>query len=112
MSRWSDCRTERTDPPRTDFAAHAAALGCAVFTVNGGTDELTAAYRKARAAATNRPAVVVVHTDPTAWTESGAWWEVGVPETSAARADLDRAKVGQLRYLTPSTSHASATARR
>jgi 3D-(3,5/4)-trihydroxycyclohexane-1,2-dione acylhydrolase (decyclizing) len=98
-NQYADCRTERTDPPRTDFAAHAAALGCAVFTVHGGIDELTAAYRKARTAATDRPAVVVVRTDPTAWTESGAWWEVGVPETSTARADRDRAKATQLRYL-------------
>jgi 3D-(3,5/4)-trihydroxycyclohexane-1,2-dione acylhydrolase (decyclizing) len=98
-NQYPDCRTERTDPPRTDFAAHAAALGCAVFTVHGGIDELTAAYRKARAAATDRPAIVVVRTDPTAWTDSGAWWEVGVPETLAARADRDRAKTTQLRYL-------------
>jgi 3D-(3,5/4)-trihydroxycyclohexane-1,2-dione acylhydrolase (decyclizing) len=91
-NQYADCRTERADPPRTDFAAHAAALGCAVFTVNGGIDELTAAYRKARTAATDRPAVVVVRTDPTAWTESGAWWEVGV-------ADQQPEKARQVRYL-------------
>jgi 3D-(3,5/4)-trihydroxycyclohexane-1,2-dione acylhydrolase (decyclizing) len=41
----------------------------------------------------------VVRTDPTAWTDSGAWWEVGVPETLAGRVDRDRAKTTQLRYL-------------
>ncbi len=94
-NQYADCRTERADPPRADFAAHAAALGCAVFTVNGGIDELAAAYRKARAAATNRPSVVVVRTDPKAWTDSGAWWEVGVPDTPAHH----EAKARQIRYL-------------
>ena len=96
---YADCRTLRTDPPRTDFAAHAAALGCAVFTVNGGIDDFAAAYRDARAAATDRPAVVVVRTDPAAWTESGAWWEVGVPETLAGHQDHVSGKAGQVRYL-------------
>ena len=41
--------------------------------------------------------------DPHAWTEGGAWWEVGVPEVSdrpsirAARAALDEAKADQRR---------------
>lgn len=96
---YADCRTERSGPPRTDFAAHAAALGCAVFTVNGGIDDFAAAYRRARTAATDRPAVVVVRTDPAAWTESGAWWEVGVPETLAGHQDHVSGKAGQVRYL-------------
>jgi 3D-(3,5/4)-trihydroxycyclohexane-1,2-dione acylhydrolase (decyclizing) len=99
-NQYADCRTERDDPPRTDFAAHAAALGCAVFDVGeGGIDELTTACRKARTAATDRPAVVVVRTDPAAWTESGAWWEVGVPEALTGRAEYDRYKSRQVRYL-------------
>ncbi len=101
----ADSRTERPSPPRVDFAAHAAALGCAVFTVDGGVAELADAYRHARAAATDRPAIVVVRTDAAAWTESGAWWEIGVPETSdrdapaAARSDHEQAKAAQVRYL-------------
>jgi 3D-(3,5/4)-trihydroxycyclohexane-1,2-dione acylhydrolase (decyclizing) len=39
--------------------------------------------------------VVVVRTDPEAWTESGAWWEVGVPYTAEHR----QAKARQIRYL-------------
>ncbi len=93
---YADCRSDRNDPPRTDFAAHAAALGCAVFTVTGGADELATAYRKARTAATDRPAVVVVRTDPSAWTESGAWWQIGVPETLPGHA-LPNPE--QVRYL-------------
>jgi 3D-(3,5/4)-trihydroxycyclohexane-1,2-dione acylhydrolase (decyclizing) len=102
---FGDCRSTRDTPPRVDFAAHATALGCAVFTVDGGVTELAAEYRRARASAVDRPAVVVVRTSPTAWTESGAWWEVGVPEVSdlgdvgAARDGWARHKATQLRYL-------------
>ncbi|MEJ7720081.1 MAG: hypothetical protein WKF58_06365 [Ilumatobacteraceae bacterium] len=45
--------------------------------------------------------MIVIATDPHAWTEGGAWWEVGVPETSdrasirAARLALDAAKAHQ-----------------
>lgn len=102
---FADCRSTRDTPPRPDFAAHARALGCAVFTVDGGVAELADAYGKARAAAVDRPAVVVVRTSATAWTESGAWWEVGVPEVSdlgdvvAAREEWEQHKATQLRYL-------------
>jgi 3D-(3,5/4)-trihydroxycyclohexane-1,2-dione acylhydrolase (decyclizing) len=50
-------------------------------------------------------AVVVIRTHPSAWTDAGAWWEVGVPEYSAypavndAREALSKAKSGQVRYL-------------
>jgi 3D-(3,5/4)-trihydroxycyclohexane-1,2-dione acylhydrolase (decyclizing) len=78
-----------------------------VYTVdnNGGVAELAAAYGEAKTAAADRPAVVVVRTNPAAWTESGAWWEVGVPEVAdreevrTARADIQREKHNQVRYL-------------
>jgi 3D-(3,5/4)-trihydroxycyclohexane-1,2-dione acylhydrolase (decyclizing) len=95
---YENCRTTRADPPRPDLAAHAAALGCTVFTATTGA-ELATAYRKAKAAATNHPAVVVVATSPTTWTESGAWWEVGVPETLPGSQDKDQEKQNQVRYL-------------
>jgi 3D-(3,5/4)-trihydroxycyclohexane-1,2-dione acylhydrolase (decyclizing) len=101
---YADCRSDRATPPRVDFAAHAAALGCAVYTVDDRTG-LADAYRAARTAATDRPAVVVVRTDPAAWTEAGAWWEVGLPETSErqeiqfARDEHEQAKSQQVRYL-------------
>ncbi|WNV91166.1 3D-(3,5/4)-trihydroxycyclohexane-1,2-dione acylhydrolase (decyclizing) [Umezawaea sp. Da 62-37] len=103
---YTDVRTTHTAPPRTDFAAHAASMGCAVFP----TDDLAGladAYRKAREAATgeHRPAVVVIRTHPSSWTEAGAWWEVAVPET-AHRTEITDAhdqmlndKTRQLRYL-------------
>lgn len=84
----------------------AAALGCAVIAVDG-LDELAAAYRKAREAARaqRRPAVVVVRTHPSSWTEAGAWWEVGIPDSShrvdvaAARQRAAKEKTRQLRHI-------------
>ena len=83
---------------KVDFAAHAAALGCRAVTVRT-IEELSEAFAAARA--DDRTSVIVIETDPRAWTEGGAWWEVGVPETSsrpeiaAARAALDEAKQHQ-----------------
>jgi 3D-(3,5/4)-trihydroxycyclohexane-1,2-dione acylhydrolase (decyclizing) len=103
---YADCRSPHQQPPRVDFASHAAALGCAVLPVDR-IDGLAAAYAQARAhARAGSPAVVVVRTHPSSWTDAGAWWEVGVPEISTnaeiteARAASDKAKSGQVRYLT------------
>ena len=103
---YADCRSPLEHPPRVDYAAHAAALGCAVLTVNELGD-LAAAYVQARTnAQAGKPAVVVIRTHPSSWTDAGAWWEVGVPEVSTkaeiteARTVLDKAKAGQVRYLT------------
>jgi 3D-(3,5/4)-trihydroxycyclohexane-1,2-dione acylhydrolase (decyclizing) len=87
---------------RVDFAAHAAALGCAVVDVPAGAtvEDLRAGYATARGLAKSerRPAVLICRISPTAWTESGAWWEVGVPAALAGRADYDEAKLRQLRW--------------
>jgi 3D-(3,5/4)-trihydroxycyclohexane-1,2-dione acylhydrolase (decyclizing) len=91
---YADCRSGSGGQARTDFAAHAAALGAAVFPVEGGLAEFSEAYRSARKAATDRPAVVVVRTHPSSWTESGAWWEVGAPHE-----EPDPEKANQVRYL-------------
>ncbi|MEV4311804.1 3D-(3,5/4)-trihydroxycyclohexane-1,2-dione acylhydrolase (decyclizing) [Actinocrispum sp. NPDC049592] len=102
---YGDVRTTLVNPPRVDFASHAASLGCAVLAATT-IDDLRAAYTKAREHAQDgRPAVVVIKTHPSSWTEAGAWWEVGVPQTShraeiaQSRTDLDEAKTHQLRYL-------------
>ncbi|MBP2322136.1 3D-(3,5/4)-trihydroxycyclohexane-1,2-dione acylhydrolase (decyclizing) [Kibdelosporangium banguiense] len=103
---YPDVRSLQTVPPRMDFASHAAAMGCAVLAANT-IPELRAAYTKAREhAQSGTPAVVVIKTHPNSWTESGAWWEVGVPEVSHrpqithAHDELTQAKTRQLRYLT------------
>ncbi len=68
---YPDCRSTADGRARTDFAAHAASLGAAVFPVEGGSASSAEAYRAARKAAADRPAVVVVRTHPSSWTESG-----------------------------------------
>lgn len=97
---YADCRSAHDEPPRVDFAAHARALGCAVFTA---TDlaEFRDAYAEARDTAVreSRPAVLVIRTQPSSWTEAGAWWEVGVPEHLSGHTAHAEAKPHQLRYL-------------
>ncbi|MEV1114213.1 3D-(3,5/4)-trihydroxycyclohexane-1,2-dione acylhydrolase (decyclizing) [Actinosynnema sp. NPDC049800] len=103
---YDDVTTRHANPPRTDFAAHAASMGCATFPVDD-LDGLRDAYRKAREVAKteHRPAVVVIRTDPSSWTEAGAWWEVGVPEVAhrpgitAAHDEVAAGKAKQIRYL-------------
>ncbi|PSL55047.1 3D-(3,5/4)-trihydroxycyclohexane-1,2-dione acylhydrolase (decyclizing) [Saccharothrix carnea] len=103
---YDDVRSAHARPPRTDFAAHAAAMGCATFPVDD-LDGLRDAYRQAREVAKteHRPAVVVIRTHPSAWTDAGAWWEVGVPdvahrpEITAAHDEVAAGKAKQLRYL-------------
>jgi 3D-(3,5/4)-trihydroxycyclohexane-1,2-dione acylhydrolase (decyclizing) len=81
-----------------DFAAHAASLGCHAETVSG-LSGLEAALERARGL--HASAVIVVRTDPDAWTKGDAFWEVGVPEVSgrpqvlAARDRLEAAKAAQ-----------------
>jgi 3D-(3,5/4)-trihydroxycyclohexane-1,2-dione acylhydrolase (decyclizing) len=91
------------DPVRVDFAAHARSLGCAVEDLadDATVDDLRAAYLRARASAatTRRPVVVACRTDPAAWTEAGAWWEVGVPAGLSGRQGYEDGKAGQLRWV-------------
>jgi 3D-(3,5/4)-trihydroxycyclohexane-1,2-dione acylhydrolase (decyclizing) len=85
-----------------DFAAHAASLGCHVETVaDGDLDGLRSAYAAARAAAVaeQRPAVVVCRVAQSAWTESGAWWETGTPESLSGHAAYDEGKARQVRWV-------------
>jgi 3D-(3,5/4)-trihydroxycyclohexane-1,2-dione acylhydrolase (decyclizing) len=86
-----------------DFAAHARSLGCLVEDVpaGAGVDELRAAYERARNAAreARRPAVVVCRTHSSTWTEAGAWWETGVPDSLSGRASYEDGKRDQLRWL-------------
>jgi 3D-(3,5/4)-trihydroxycyclohexane-1,2-dione acylhydrolase (decyclizing) len=62
-----------------DWVAHARALGCAAEAVDdvGGLEQ---AFIRAREL--DRTCVIATRTAPNAWTEGGAFWEVGVPEVS------------------------------
>lgn len=65
--------------PHVDFVAHAASLGARAERV-ATLEELPAALARARSA--DRTSVLVLATDPDAWTGGDAWWDVGVPEVS------------------------------
>jgi 3D-(3,5/4)-trihydroxycyclohexane-1,2-dione acylhydrolase (decyclizing) len=88
---------------RVDFVAHAASLGAHVEDVRDSTDpeDLRAAYLRARdvARAERRPAVVVCQVHHATWTEAGAWWETGVPQSLSGHAAYDEAKQRQVRWL-------------
>ena len=88
---------------RVDFAGHARSLGCEVEDVpeGAGPEELRSAYLRARETAVGmqRPVVVVCRVDPSAWTEAGAWWETGVPDSLSGRAAYDDGKRRQVRWL-------------
>ena len=73
----ADVRAAR--PARVDFAAHAAAMGAWTEQVET-LDDLEGALERARAA--DRTAILVIRTDPHAWTGGDAWWDVGIPEVS------------------------------
>ena len=100
----SDARGPGADGSvRVDFAAHAAAMGCAVEDVpaGAGLEELRAAYLRARQTArdTSRPVVVVCRVHPGSWTEAGAWWETGVPASLSGRDAYVEGKDRQVRWL-------------
>jgi len=81
-----------------DWVAHARSLGCEAERVEE-IDDLPAALLRARAA--ERTYVIAIRTAPDAWTEGGAFWQVGVPEVSErpavgeARARQDEGRSGQ-----------------
>jgi len=101
---FADCAGPGAGPGgvRVDFAQHARSLGAAVVDVPDGatTEDVRAGYAQARKLAVDeaRPAVLVCRTHPTSWTESGAWWEVGVPQGLSGRAGYDEVKPRQLRW--------------
>jgi 3D-(3,5/4)-trihydroxycyclohexane-1,2-dione acylhydrolase (decyclizing) len=88
---------------RVDFAAHAASLGAHVEEVPFGAsaEDFRAAYVRAREAARaqSRPAVVSCKIATASWTESGAWWETGVPPSLAGRNSYNEGKARQARWL-------------
>ena len=62
-----------------DFAKHAESMGAKAQTVSG-IAELEQALERAKAA--DGTYVIVIKTDPAAWTPGDAWWDVGVPAVS------------------------------
>lgn len=98
-----DCLTVAGGAPKTDFAAHAIALGAKGEKV-GNIKELEAAL--ARAKASDITYVVTLDTDALVVTEEGgSWWDVAVPEVSPrsqvqeARARYEAYKARQQQNL-------------
>jgi len=84
-----DCLSVGEGAPKTDFAAHAAALGALSEQV-GNIQALEAALERAKAA--DRSYVIAIDTDGSTDTqEGGAWWDVAVPEVSE-RAEVNTAR--------------------
>lgn len=97
----ADCRlagSHNGEVVEVDFAAHAAAMGCASETVSS-YGELQAAIERARAA--DRTYVIATKVDAYSWTEGGSFWQVGVPEVSNlqsvrdARAEMEKGQADQ-----------------
>ena len=77
------------EPPRIDFAAHAASMGAEAVKV-ASIAELEAAL--AAREGTRGPYVIVIDTDPYPSTPHGGhWWDVAVPEVSP-RAEVRAAR--------------------
>ncbi|WP_431025209.1 3D-(3,5/4)-trihydroxycyclohexane-1,2-dione acylhydrolase (decyclizing) [Halomonas sp. H5] len=84
-----DCLTVEGGAPKTDFAAHAAALGAKAERV-GNIQELEAALERAKASDISY--VIAIDTDALADTQDGgAWWDVAVPEVSE-RPEVNEAR--------------------
>ena len=83
---------------RVDFCAHAQALGARSVKVNS-MDELASALAIART--NDRTSVIVVEARESDWSPGGAFWQVGVPETSqlaavqSAREQMDAGLAAQ-----------------
>jgi 3D-(3,5/4)-trihydroxycyclohexane-1,2-dione acylhydrolase (decyclizing) len=75
-----------------DWVAHATSLGCLAERAET-LDDLGEALDHARSA--DRTSVIVLPTAPGAWTEGGAFWEVGVPEQS----EREEVRVARARLL-------------
>ncbi len=84
-----NCKTAPDGAPKTDFAAHAAALGARAEQVKS-IAELEAALTRAKASDISY--VISLDTDPLIATEAGGtWWDVAVPEVSQ-RPEVDAAR--------------------
>lgn len=75
----TDCLHNDIESPGVDFAQHARSLGASAEHVDG-LEELANALERAKAA--SRTYVIVIDTNPEESTGGGAWWEVGVPQSS------------------------------
>jgi 3D-(3,5/4)-trihydroxycyclohexane-1,2-dione acylhydrolase (decyclizing) len=84
-----DCLSVEDGAPKTNFAAHAIALGARAEHV-GNIQELEAALERAKASPVSY--VISLDTDPLVGTdEGGSWWDVAVAEVSE-RSEVEEAR--------------------
>ena len=94
---YQDCRIDGDWHP-VDFVQNAKSMGADGECVTTAK-QLVAAFKRAKQA--DKTYVISVPVQQHAWTESGAWWEVGVPEVSPldtvmqARKELEQGKKNQ-----------------
>lgn len=94
-----DCPTVAA-PFAVDFETHARSMGAIAETV-ANPEELTQAFRRAKAA--DKTSVIVMQVDPyEGWTTQGhAWWEIGTAEVSdsesvrAKHVEVEAGRAGQ-----------------
>ncbi|MFD2178275.1 3D-(3,5/4)-trihydroxycyclohexane-1,2-dione acylhydrolase (decyclizing) [Veronia pacifica] len=73
-----DCASlSEGDLPRVDFVSHAKSLGANAEKI-ASLAEFSAAFYRAKAS--NKTYVIVTDIDPTVWSSTETWWEVGLPE--------------------------------
>ncbi|MFC5077468.1 3D-(3,5/4)-trihydroxycyclohexane-1,2-dione hydrolase [Vibrio thalassae] len=83
-----DCSTQlKTHVPRVDFTQHAESLGANSEKLTN-LDDFENAFSRAKES--DKTYVIVIDIEPTQWSSTNAWWEVGLPEVTS---DETRAKV-------------------
>ena len=83
-----DCTTQiKSEVPRVDFKQHAESLGANAEKLLNLHD-LENAFSRAKES--DKTYVIVIDIDPTQWSSTNAWWEVGLPEVTN---DETRAKM-------------------
>ena len=97
----TEFRDDRGDVLSIDYAANAESLGCVAFRART-EHELERALEEARES--TLPAVVECHVAPLPAPDSGAWWDLGVPEVAgdpavARTAERQRAGAADQRYF-------------
>lgn len=95
---YEDCRIPNNNWKPVDFVQNAKSMGADAEYVSNA-DELADAFKRAKAS--DNTYVISINVQQYAWTDSDAWWEVGVPEVSPreqvrdARKALEKAKEKQ-----------------
>ncbi len=78
--------TETPNAPRVDFVAHASSMGAETHKVSK-IEELSHVLSLTKDSL--KTVVIVIESAPSAWTEGGAFWEVGIPQNSTKKGVIE-----------------------